>query len=84
MDGKRPRFVPLTSGFMLTSIMGLMISLLYVMKLSVTWGFTFAVFFGVMLIAAIVSMSNMEAEVRYGWEELAIHEKYKPKKKRNK
>lgn len=69
---------------MLTSIIGFMVSTMFVMKISVTWGFTFAVFFVIMFIASIVSMSNMDAELRYGWEELAIHEKNKPKKKKNK
>ena len=73
-------YVPLTSGFMLTSIIGFMVSTLFVMKLSVTWGFTFSLFFIVMFISSVVSMSNMDADERYGWEELAIHEK---KKKHN-
>jgi hypothetical protein len=73
-------YIPLTSGFMLTSIIGFMVSVLFVMKMSVSWGFTFAVFFVIMFISSIVSMSNMEADTRYGWEELAIHDKKKRKK----
>ena len=75
-------FVPLTSSFMLTSIVGFMVSVLYVMKLSASWGFTFALFFVIMFISSIVSMSHMEAEERYGWEELAVHEKKGKKKKK--
>jgi hypothetical protein len=74
-------YVPLTSGFMLTSIIGFMVSTLFVMKLSVSWGFTFSLFFVVMFIASVISMSNMDADERYGWEELAIHEKRKRKHK---
>ncbi len=73
-------YVPLTSGFMLTSIIGFLVSVYFVMDLSATWGFTFALFFTIMFIASIISMSNIEAEERYGWEELAIHEKRKRKK----
>jgi len=83
-EQKKPSFVPLTSSFMLTSIIGVMVSAMFVMKLSVTWGFTFTVFFVIMFIASIVSMSNMDAEIRYGWDELAIHEKHKSKRKKNK
>ncbi|MBN1792489.1 hypothetical protein JW826_02285 [Candidatus Woesearchaeota archaeon] len=78
------KFVPLTSSFMLTSIIGFMVSVLFVMKMSVNWGFTFALFFVIMFISAIISMSNMEAETRHGWEELAIHEKKNRKGKAKK
>ena len=77
MDSKK--FVPLTGSFMLTSIVGFMVSALFVMKLSQTWGFTFCVFFVIMFVSSVVSLSNMEAETRHGWEELAIHERYKRK-----
>ena len=79
-EKKNPSFVPLTSSFMLTSIIGFMISTMFVMKLSVSWGFTFALFFVIMFVSSIVSMTNMEAEIRYGWEELAIHDKRKKHK----
>ena len=64
---------------MLTSIMGFLVSAFYVTKISQTWGFTFSLFFIIMFISSVVSMSNMDAEERYGWEELAIHEKKKRK-----
>jgi hypothetical protein len=76
-------YVPLTGGFMLTSIIGFMVSTMFVMRLSVSWGFTFALFFVVMFIASVVSMSNMEADDRYGWEGLAIHEKKRHTKQKN-
>ncbi|MBN2052533.1 hypothetical protein JW756_03445 [Candidatus Woesearchaeota archaeon] len=78
------RHVPLTSGFMLTSILGFLISILFVMKLSVTWGFTFALVFLIMFIASIISMSKIEADDKYGLNELAIHDKdhYVKKRKR--
>lgn len=54
--GKTP-IVPLKSSFMVTSIIGFFVSVYYVMSLSKTWGFTFAVFFGMMFIASIISMT---------------------------
>lgn len=76
------RHIPLTSGFMLTSIIGFFVSVFFVWKLSETWGFTFALFFVIAFIASVVSMSKIEAEDKYGLEELAIHEKKKKKSKR--
>jgi multisubunit Na+/H+ antiporter MnhB subunit len=74
------KFVPLTSGFMLTSIIGFMVSVLFVLKIDPTWGFTLSLFFLLMFISSVISMSNMEAEDNYGLEHLAIHEKKKKKK----
>ncbi len=75
------RHVPLTSGFMLTSIIGFFVSVFFVWKLSETWGFTFALFFVIAFIASVISMSNIEADDKYGLSELAIHEKKKKHKK---
>jgi multisubunit Na+/H+ antiporter MnhB subunit len=76
--------VPLTSGFMLTSIIGFLVSVFFVWKLSENWGFTFGLFFVIMFIASVINMSHIEAEDKYGLEELAIHEKGHYAKKRNK
>lgn len=78
------KHVPFSSGFMLTSILGFMISVLFVMNISATWGFTFALIFVIMFIASIVTMGQIEAEDRYGLKELAVHEKghYVRKKKK--
>ena len=79
--------VPFTSGFMLTSILGFLISVLFVMKISLTWGFTFALVFVILFVASVVSMGRIEAEDVISMKELAIHEKghyrkKKPKKKK--
>jgi hypothetical protein len=49
--------VPLKGSFMVVSIVGLMISSLYVTGLSKTWGFTFILFFAAMFIASMISMT---------------------------
>jgi hypothetical protein len=76
--------VPLTSGFMLTSIVGFLVAVFFVWKLSETWGFTFGLFFLIMFIASVVNMTKIEADDKYGLEELAIHDKdhYAKKRKR--
>ena len=81
--------IPFSSGFMLTSIIGFLVSVLFVMQLSITWGFTFALVFVILFIASVIKMRHVEAEDVYSMKELAIHEKghysktkKKPKKKK--
>lgn len=47
----------LSGGFMITSIVGFIISSVYVYPASRTWGFTFATFFTLMFIASMISMT---------------------------
>ena len=55
-----PKVVPLRSSFMLTAIIGFIISALFVYKQlgNKTWGFTFMLFFGIMFIASVISMGS--------------------------
>jgi len=78
------KVVPLSSSFMLTSILGFLISVFFVMQISISWGFTFALVFVIMFIASIINMSQLEAEDRYALKSLAIHEKghYQKRKKK--
>jgi hypothetical protein len=69
------KVVPLSSGFMLTSIIGFLVSVFFVLNISETWGFLFTFFFVIMFIASIINMSQLEADNRFELEELAIHEK---------
>jgi 4-hydroxybenzoate polyprenyltransferase len=69
------KYVPLSSSFMLTSIVGFLVSMLFVMKISPTWAVTFMIFFIIMFIASIVSMSRIDFDDEVGLKELAIHEK---------
>ena len=69
------KVVPLSSGFMLTSIIGFFVAVFFVWKMSETWGFLFALFFIIMFIASIINMSQLEAADKYDMQELAIHEK---------
>ncbi|MBN2459221.1 hypothetical protein JXB28_02960 [Candidatus Woesearchaeota archaeon] len=75
--------IPFSSGFMLTTMLGFFISVFFVMGISPTWGFTFALTFVILFVASVVSMSHIEASNREAMEKLAIHEKghYRKKKK---
>ncbi len=68
-----PGFAPLPHEWMLVSIIGFFISVFSVYGLSKTWGITFAIFFTIMFVASVVSMtgtSTAEEEM----VELAIHD----------
>ena len=47
---------PLNASFMVTAILGLLISVMYVRKLSPTWAFAFSLVFIIMIISALISM----------------------------
>lgn len=76
------KFAHLSAGFMLTSIIGFLVSLYFVMKLSSTWGFTFALFFGLMFVASIISMTHAPYSKAEYQEELAVHNKKLKKSKK--
>jgi len=51
------RVAPLHGSFMATAMVGFIISAIYVYSRSKTWGFTFMLFFILMFIASIISMT---------------------------
>ena len=69
------RYAHLSAGFMLTSIIGFFVSTFFVWKISITWGFTFALFFVIMFVASIISMTKADFTEKQYQEELAIHDK---------
>ena len=48
---------PLSGGFMITSLVGFMISFFYILPMSNKWGFTFVLFFTLMFVASTISMT---------------------------
>lgn len=59
---KELNIVPLSSGFMLTAMVGFLISIFYVYPRSSTWGFTFVLFFVLMFVSSMISMTYAPAE----------------------
>jgi hypothetical protein len=81
------KYAPLPHEWMLVSIIGFIISLLEVWpNWSQSWGFAFMVFFGIMFIGSVVSLSATGLS-REELIELAVHEqpvragKHRKKKK---
>jgi hypothetical protein len=56
---------PLKGGYMITSMVGFIISALYVYPRSDSWGFTFIIFFTLMFIASLISMTYGPDEAMY-------------------
>lgn len=54
---KKFNIAPLSGGYMITSIVGFLISAFYVYPNSVKWGFTLVLFFTLMFVAALISMT---------------------------
>ncbi len=54
---KEFNIAPLSGGYMITSIVGFLISAFYIAPNSATWGFTFVLFFTLMFIASLISMT---------------------------
>lgn len=78
------KYAHLSAGFMLTSIIGFLISIFFVWQYSLSWGFTFALFFLIMFVASMISMTKADFTESEVQQELAIHEKpaYKRRKKK--
>ena len=56
---------PLPSSFMLTAILGFVISAWWVFPISYSWGIAFLVFFSLMFITSIVNMTKAPAVAQY-------------------
>jgi hypothetical protein len=54
----RIEYTPLSSGFMLVSILGALFGALWVMPISTNWGFIIVLVSIIMLIASVISMSK--------------------------
>jgi len=76
------KYAHLSAGFMLTSIVGFFISTFFIWKIDMTWGFTFTLFFLIMFVASIISMTKADFNDKEYQQELAIHERPKSYQKK--
>lgn len=51
-------YTKLNMSFLLTSIVGFLFSTIYLPKISLTWAFTLAIFFLIMFIAVMITISK--------------------------
>ena len=54
---KEFNIAPLSGSYMITSIVGVLVSAIYVIPKSQRWGFTFVLFFTLMFVASMISMT---------------------------
>jgi hypothetical protein len=57
MARRKFKVAPLSGGFMLTSVVGFAASLIFIYGISQSWGMTLMIFFAIMFIASIISMT---------------------------
>jgi hypothetical protein len=67
---------PLPHEWMIASIIGFFVSLLMIWDINMKWGAAFMLFFALMFIASIVSMSNASTD-QADLDVLAVHYKRK-------
>ncbi|GEM_PF-1081339 len=80
---KKFSIAPLPGGFMLTAIVGLLFSMLWVYPLNKSWGIGFTLIFGIMFISALISMTYGPTEIELEYYKRVL-EKGKKKATRRK
>jgi len=72
---------PLSSGYMLASMLGFLISVVVIVPISMQWGITLAFIFALMFIASVISMTYapIEAELEIDYKQKNSREKKKRK-----
>jgi preprotein translocase subunit SecF len=53
-----PRIAPLHGSFLVTALIGLVVTVLFVWQASMSWGITLTIFFIIMMVAALISMTK--------------------------
>ena len=51
-----PKIAPLKTSFLVLSMIGFLISALYIPKFSLTWAFAFGIVFTIMFVASLIAM----------------------------
>ncbi len=77
---KKLKVAPLPSSFLLISILGFIISAMYVYKVDRSFGFAFMFLFAVMFIASMISMANAPVEAQIDADHHAQKSGKKPSK----
>ena len=67
------KIAPLSGGFMITSIVGFIASLMFVYKISAAWGMAFMIFFVIMFVASMISMTGAPVSEK-SFQERKIYE----------
>jgi len=60
------KIAPLKTGFLVTSMLGFLVSAIYVPQFSITWAFSFGLVFIFMFVASMISMVSGPPEIQLG------------------
>jgi hypothetical protein len=60
---KKYKMAPLSGGYMASSMIGFLISIIFVFKESPSWGLAFALVFATMFISAVASMTYADPDI---------------------
>lgn len=63
---KKFKVAPLSGGFMITAMLGFLISAIYIFPRSNPWGLAFSILFAIMFVAAMISTTYAPIEAE--WE----------------
>jgi uncharacterized protein (DUF58 family) len=74
------KVAPLNSSFMLTAILGFLVSLIWVYPQAQSWGIAFALVFGLMFISSVVSATYGDPDLELKLDKKAVRKKRKKKK----
>ena len=75
MAWKGWKATPLPASFMLTAILGFIISAIWVLPRSFNWGVAFLIFFTIMFVASLFSMTHAPSQAEW-----ALDKKYKARR----
>jgi hypothetical protein len=70
---------PLPAGFMLTSLVGILLSIVWIYPQSESWGLGTGIIFVVMFVSSVISMSYGPSEVELGYYKRVIAKAEKKK-----
>jgi hypothetical protein len=70
---------PLPAGFMLTSLVGILLSIVWIYPQSESWGLGTGIIFVVMFVSSVISMSYGPSEVELGYYKRVITKAEKKK-----
>jgi hypothetical protein len=63
MDDNKFSIAPLPAGFMLTSLVGLLLSVMWIYPQSASWGLGIGIIFAIMLVSSLISMTYGPTDV---------------------
>jgi len=81
MEERKFSVAPLPAGFMLTALVGLLLSIIWVYPQSTSWGLGTGIIFAIMLVSSLISMTYGPTDVELDYYKRVVEKAEKRKKK---